>query len=62
LRGFYDTGRIFQSGEDSKTWHSGYGFGLYIVPLEATYTLHLSASFSSEESLLITFGLGGTFK
>jgi hypothetical protein len=62
LRGFYDTGRIFQSGEDSNTWHSGYGIGLYIVPLVPTYTLHLSAAFSDEESLLITFGLGGPFK
>jgi hypothetical protein len=62
VRGFYDTGRIFQSDEDSKTWHSGYGFGLYIVPLEATYTFHLSAAFSDEESLLITFGLAGAFK
>jgi len=62
LRGFYNTGRIFQSGEDSKTWHSGYGFGLYIVPLEPTYTFHVSAAFSDEESLLITFGIGGAFK
>jgi len=62
LRGFYDTGRIFQSGEDSKTWHSGYGFGLYIVPLEPTYTFQISAAFSDEESLLITFGIGGAFK
>jgi hypothetical protein len=62
LRGFYDTGRIFQSGEDSKVWHSGYGFGIYIVPLEPTYTFHLTAAFSDEESLLITFGLAGAFK
>jgi len=62
IRGFYNTGRIFQSGEDSKTWHSGYGFGLYIVPLEPTYTFHISAAFSDEESLLITFGIGGAFK
>jgi hypothetical protein len=62
VRGFYNTGRIFQSGEDSKTWHSGYGFGLYIVPLEPTYTFHISAAFSDEESLLITFGIGGAFK
>jgi len=62
LRGFYDTGRIFQSGEDSKKWHAGYGFGIYIVPLEPTYTFHLTAAFSEEESLLITFGLAGAFK
>jgi hypothetical protein len=62
LRGFYDTGRVFQSGEDSKLWHAGYGFGIYIVPLEPTYTLHVTAAFSEEESLLITFGLAGAFK
>jgi hypothetical protein len=61
LTGFFDTGRIFQSGEDSNKWHMGYGFGIYLVPLESRYTLNLSAGFSEEESLLITFGLGGSF-
>jgi len=61
ITGFFDAGQIFQSGEDSNKWHSGYGFGIYMVPLEARYTLNLSAGFSEEESLLITFGLGGAF-
>ena len=61
ITGFFDAGQIFQSGEDSDKWHTGYGFGIYVVPLEARYTLNLSAGFSEEESLLITFGLGGAF-
>lgn len=61
LKGFFDTGRIFQTGEDSKKWHNGYGFGIFIVPLEARYTFNLSAGFSEEESLLITFGFGSAF-
>jgi hypothetical protein len=61
LKGFYDTGRIFQHGEDSEKWHAGYGAGLYVIPLESSFTLSVSAGFSDEESLLITFGLGGDF-
>jgi hypothetical protein len=61
IKGFFDTGRIFQSGEDSNKWHTGYGAGIFIVPLKARYTLTLSAAFSEEESLLITFGLGSVF-
>ena len=32
LLAFYDTGRVWQPGEDSDTWHAGYGAGLILVP------------------------------
>lgn len=32
LIGFFDNGRVWQPGEDSKTWHFGYGGGVIFVP------------------------------
>jgi hypothetical protein len=32
LAGFYDIGRVWQSGEVSRKWHQGVGGGLYFVP------------------------------
>ena len=32
LIGFYDIGRVWQEGENSDTWHYGYGGGLMISP------------------------------
>jgi hypothetical protein len=32
LLGFYDIGRVWQPGEDSDQWHTGYGGGIIIVP------------------------------
>ena len=32
LTGFYDAGRVWQKGETSSTWHTGYGGGIMIAP------------------------------
>ena len=32
LIGFFDNGRVWQPGEISSAWHTGYGFGLMIAP------------------------------
>jgi hypothetical protein len=32
LLAFYDEGRVWQPGEHSTTWHTGYGGGLILVP------------------------------
>lgn len=32
LIGFFDNGRVWQPGEDSNTWHLGYGGGIILVP------------------------------
>jgi hypothetical protein len=42
LLAFYDEGRVWQPGEHSNTWHTGYGGGIILVPfnkiaLTATY-------------------------
>jgi hypothetical protein len=33
ILGFHDIGRVWQEGEQSKRWHSGYGGGLWISPI-----------------------------
>ena len=42
LIGFYDIGRVWYPGEQSNTWHIGYGLGLFLslfnkVMLSAAY-------------------------
>ena len=32
LTGFYDIGRVWQKGETSDTWHTGYGGGIIVAP------------------------------
>ncbi len=61
LKGFYDIGRVYVNGENSDKWHSGYGFGFYLVPLRENFTMDFSFGFSEEESLLFRFGIGRAF-
>jgi hypothetical protein len=58
LLGFFNAGRVFQSGEISNKWHNSYGGGFYIVPLMEEFTIYTTISFSEEESMLFEFGLG----
>ncbi|MCP5063659.1 MAG: hypothetical protein GY936_14525 [Ignavibacteriae bacterium] len=58
LLGFFDTGRVFHTGESSNKWHGSYGFGLYVVPLREDFTIRTTFEFSKEESLLFQFGIG----
>ena len=37
--GFYDIGRVWVAGEDSNTWHSGYGPGIFIAPATLSFSL-----------------------
>jgi hypothetical protein len=32
ITGFYDSGRVWESGEKSAVWHHGVGAGLYFAP------------------------------
>ena len=61
LRGFVDSGRVFDSQDLTDQWHTGYGAGFYLVPLEEKFTLNVSVGFSEEESGLILFSLGNVF-
>jgi len=62
LRGFYDFGRVFMSNESSSKLHSGYGGGIYLIPLEKDFSFGLSMAFSEEEKKgLIVFEFGISF-
>lgn len=57
--GFYDIGRVWLSGENSKKWHSSYGGGFYIVPYNY---MQVSATIGiSDEDKLFNFTLGTRF-
>jgi hypothetical protein len=56
---FFDEGRVWQPGMDSKIWHKGYGGGLILIPSNKTA---LTASFChSTESNLIEAKAGVFF-
>ena len=61
IKGFYDGGRVYSDFDQNDDWHSGYGFGFYLVPLSESFSINLSAAFSEEESALILFSIGSTF-
>ena len=58
VRAFYDRGRVFiDNTETNESWQSGYGFGLYLVPLTDAFTVSLAVSFSDEESVYPVIGI-----
>jgi hypothetical protein len=57
--GFAETGRVWMPGEDSKTWHSSYGTGLYYTPFNLVI-VSATVAFSKEERLF-NFSLGTKF-
>lgn len=57
--GFYDFGRVWLRGENSKQWHSSYGGGIYIVPYN--YMLVSATIGLSDEDKLFNFTLGTRF-
>ena len=56
LTGFYDLGRVWLDGEDSKRWHSAYGGGVYFIPYNK-FMISGSVGFSGKENMF-TFVLG----
>lgn len=62
LRGFCDLGKVFVKDEKSSTLHLGYGGGIYLIPLEKSYSLALNMAFSEEEKNgLFVFEFGISF-
>ena len=60
LKAFYDLGRVYSDfdGDNDPGFHSGYGFGVYLIPLRETFTISVSLSFSEEESLFPLISVG----
>jgi hypothetical protein len=48
LTAFSEAGRVWLEGEDSDTWHPGYGFGLMLQPIGIPLTITGSLAFGDE--------------
>lgn len=59
LTGFYDAGRVWLPGENSRTWHNGYGFGFYFIPYNH-FLITGSVGFAEKERSL-NFSIGSKF-
>lgn len=61
MMGFYETGRVWHKGENSKIWHPAYGGGFYFVPY-GVVMMSFTVAFSPEETMLYNFSLGTKIK
>jgi hemolysin activation/secretion protein len=52
LFGLMDAGRVFQTGESSRKWHTAVGGGLWIAPLRRENVFSLALARGSEGSAL----------
>jgi len=54
---FHDVGRVWTDGQSSNTWHTGYGAGIWVSPIQR-FVVTASVARSKEENLLpyVTFG------
>lgn len=50
LSGFFDTGRVWTDGESSRTWHKGYGGGIWFNVLDS-FVINSTLGHSSEGNL-----------
>ena len=50
--GLLDAGRVFQTGESSRKWHTAVGGGVWIAPLRRAHVLSLALARGSEGSAL----------
>jgi|CXWL01.1.fsa_nt_gi predicted MPP superfamily phosphohydrolase len=56
ITGFYDAGRVWLKGEQSKKWHGAYGAGFYYMPFNL-FAITATTGFSEGEKML-NFTLG----
>jgi len=54
LVGFWDLGRVWLKGEDSKQWHNGFGAGAWISPFDAV-VLILTYNRSVEDQMVVFY-------
>lgn len=59
LQGFYDIGRVWLKGENSRKWHDSYGGGVYFAPFNIVLVSALVGF--SPESQLFNFTIGSKF-
>ena len=60
LLGLADVGRVFLSGEASDTWHTAFGGGAWLAPLDPRNAISLAVARGSERTA-VYFGVGFAF-
>ncbi|MEM6641765.1 MAG: BamA/TamA family outer membrane protein [Bacteroidota bacterium] len=50
ILGFHDTGRVWLEGENSDTWYTGKGFGIWLSPINS-FVLNLNYGFSDDGAI-----------
>ena len=58
--GFHDVARVWADDEVSDVWHRGYGWGIFIAPLNKL-VVSASMMYSKEESNLLFVNFGFQF-
>lgn len=57
ILGFHDAGRVWMDGEESGTWHKGYGGGIWLAPFAKLVVTGVMMYSNEEKGLpLVTFG------
>ena len=59
LIGGFDYGRVWLKGEDSNTWHTAYGGGIWMAPID--YIILRGTLFKSKDEQRLTIGVGYDF-
>jgi len=59
LHGGFDYGRVWADNEDSNKWHTGYGGGIWLAPID--FIVLSFSAYLSEEDERFVFGLGHSF-
>jgi hypothetical protein len=62
IKGFFDFGRVYSDLDVTQDLFTGYGFGLYIIPISQSLAINISYGMSQEESGLILLSIGTSFR
>jgi hypothetical protein len=57
---FNDVGRVYETGENSNTWHDGYGIGVWVAPIKRI-VFSIAFAHSKEENVYPRLTLGFQF-
>lgn len=57
LTGFYDVGRVWYTGEDSRLWHSAYGGGIFFIPFNL-FVMSATVGFTAQRENIFNLQLG----
>lgn len=57
VTGFYDVGRVWYAGDNSRLWHSAYGGGIFFIPFNL-FVMSATIGFSAQRENVFNLQLG----